>query len=102
MPNGNWIETLHQMICRLYREWGGDCNALPPAMSDQIKSLWDEYNLHGAPSVPTQDLKAAYLALLGDVDEHLDLPENSLNVADDASLRLLTDTLAADLGETPD
>ena len=37
MPPPTWIEQLKDYLCRIYREWGGDCASLPFPVSDQIR-----------------------------------------------------------------
>ena len=34
-----WIEKLKELLCRLYREWGGDCANLPFDSDDSMSAL---------------------------------------------------------------
>jgi hypothetical protein len=97
MPEGNWIQELRDMLCRLYEEWGGDCDYLPIPITDQIAEQWNQYKAEGAPDLPTQAARTVYLQLLTDIDAHLDQEGNTLSPADDTSLRNLTAQLRSDV-----
>jgi hypothetical protein len=97
-PEPQWLILLRELICRIYKEWGGDCNNLPQGIPGQIKTLVDTYAAQGPPDLPSESAVTAYLALLDETEAHLNLPQNTLAAEDDAALRQLIADLRNDLG----
>jgi hypothetical protein len=97
MPVPDWLKKLQEMLCRIYEEWGGNCADLPFSVPAQILVLADEYKEQGDPQFGSQTDLLDFLQLLSDTVAHLDLPGNSLEPADDLSLRTLIACLQTDL-----
>jgi hypothetical protein len=97
MP-GNWLEELKVFLCRIYREWGGDCAGLPISVPAQITVLENEYQQDGPPTFPDQAAADAFLQLLTDTENHLASSDDSLTQEDRRRLTTLIDALQEDLG----
>lgn len=96
----NWIDLLRQYICQIYEEWGGNCADLGLVPVAWIDALAGEYKENGAPKFPSQDDLDRFLGELTQLETHLDLDDNSLEAAENASLRTLIASLRSDLGVT--
>jgi hypothetical protein len=94
MP-ADWLADLREYLCRIYKEWGGDCATLPFMVEPRVAALWDCFNAKGVPALADQNKRDAYRKLLVDTRDCLDRPENTLETAVDSSLRSLLDTLLA-------
>jgi hypothetical protein len=80
---------LKELLCRLYKEWGGDCANLPPDIRNTIAVLTDCYTKYGNPRPSDPTGAADFDALLAQILAHLDLSADTLDPTDDAALRAL-------------
>lgn len=98
MPDSDiaWRNWLLHLLCRMYREWGGDCAdlGLPPEAIPKLAVLYAE---NGAPQFDEDSEIATYLDVLSAVTAHLDLADNNLDDSLDKSLRLTVGALQSDL-----
>lgn len=88
-----WLAMLKEFLCRIYREWGGDCGELATDISERIVAVVTTYNDRGAPEFPSEKARSDYLELLTELEGHLDQAGNSLSTEDDASVRALISNL---------
>jgi hypothetical protein len=99
----HWTDMLIDLICRLLKVVGGDCDQLeegagqptPVAIIDEIERRYDPDN---PPQPADNTQKAEWCTLFADIETHLDLPENDLPPASDATLRQIVDSLQGDVG----
>lgn len=94
-PEQSWEDRFWQLICDIYRVFGGDCDDLPrpPSMRQTIDLVVARYADDGNPTFDTEAERAAFLVTLDEMDAHLALPGNSLT---QESTEIVT-TLVADL-----
>ena len=92
-----WLAALKDLLCQIYREWGGDCSELTADISGQIETLENTYVKEGAPSFPTSKDRTDFLNLLTALETQLNLPANCLSSSDDAALRTFISDLRNDI-----
>ena len=96
--SSNWVQELWDILCQMYRAWGGDCKDLGPAPTNWVDTVRGAYQSYGAPNFTDGASKIAFLDLLTTLQSLLGEPDNSLGPADtDRLLNLITD-LRNDLG----
>jgi hypothetical protein len=86
-PVDPWLDKLKELLCRLYKEWGGDCANLPPDIRSTIAVLEECYAKFGNPRPDDPAGAAEFDALLAELEAHLNLSGNTLDPVDDAALR---------------
>jgi hypothetical protein len=95
MPS-SWVDWLMELLCRIYKEWGGNCADLGLTPTDAIKQSLDTFNNNGLPSFPDPAKEEEFFNTVDAIEAHLDLPDNSLTTEDDEKLRqLIADMRAA-------
>ena len=97
----SWIDQFRELLCQMYREWGGDCDDLGLNATAWIDTLQGEYDTKGAPTFQSETERQAYLGLLNTTEAHLNASGNSLNAADNAQIRTLISNLRADVQSQP-
>jgi hypothetical protein len=97
MPDPLWLIAFKVLLCRMYREWGGDCNSLPQEVTGQVATLVSVYQSSGDPPLANGAAVQAFLGLLTDVEDALNQPGNTLGADDDAAMRTLIADLRTDL-----
>lgn len=102
MPSstGNpWLDWLLELLCKTYKEWGGDCQVdFPEAPSGWVSKVTAAYSQNGAPTFTDPLKKQQFLDLLDALEAHLKLSTNSLSSADTNALLALIAGLRNDLG----
>ena len=96
-----WIEILRELLCRIYQQWGGNCDDLGQTESAWVATVCNEYEQEGLPAFANQQERDDYIQLLTDLENHLNENANTLSSGDDADLRQLIADLRADLGIGP-
>jgi hypothetical protein len=82
----SWIETLLQLLCAIYQEWGGDCKELFDTPAAAPGTVVGSFNHNGAPSFANPQDKATFLANLDDLETLLASSNNSLPTEDTVAL----------------
>jgi hypothetical protein len=83
----NWRQWLLELLCRLYKEWGGtDCDDFNQDPYQAISVLVAKYQNDGPPE-PADPVK--YHQLLDAIDAHLASPDNDLSPQANATLKQL-------------
>lgn len=76
-------QILWDLICRLYRLYGGDCANLPKLPDhppvELVQFIWDQYTNNGAPPVANADVLQELLDLLTELENFLNSSQNPLN-----------------------
>jgi hypothetical protein len=99
MVSGSWIEDLLEILCKLYKFWGGkDCSVFGGDPHTAVTVMVGTYAKDGAPVFATPAAKADFLALLDALEALLALPGNSLSGADNLALITLIADLRKDIG----
>src|SRR5690348_16430269 len=81
-----WVQQLWDVLCKMYRAWGGDCRDLGPNPSDWVNADEGAYGTKGAPEFPGSAAKQAFLELLTTLETLLDEPDNTLGPTDTSRL----------------
>jgi hypothetical protein len=92
-----WLAALKDLLCRIYREWGGDCKDLPEGASAQIADVVELYDTNGTPTFATSKARAEFLDAVTALEDHLDLPANCLSTGDETAARALITNLRNDI-----
>jgi hypothetical protein len=98
MGTGSWIDDLLDVLCKIYKSFGGDCSDFEGDPHKAVTLVVDAYHTQGAPVFKTPQEKAAFLALLDELEALLAMPANSLAPADTLSLTVLIAELRKDIG----
>jgi hypothetical protein len=87
-PGQDWIDELWDIICEVYKLWGGDCRNLPPRSKpkDVVAYMWNVLNTQGPPDVSDPAARARLFGLLERLEKHLANPDNSLEPQTNQSL----------------
>ena len=88
MANDVWLKDLWDLICELYKMWGGDCKDLPPRPQTQalVAYMWGVFNSLGPPDVSGPGQQARLMKLLSDLEKLLEEPDKDIDAATEASL----------------
>lgn len=91
-PLDDWMKELWDYICELYKLWGGDCKELPPRpkAKELVDSIWSLFGTFGAPDTSKPGELDHLLAVLKDIDGHLEDEDNGLDPDVNESLLDLT------------
>lgn len=96
-----WLDWLRELLCKIYKEWGGDCDTdFPQAASGWVAKVTSAYSQNGAPTFADPLKRQQFLDLLDALDAHLKLAGNSLSSADTNALLAMIAGLRSDLGAT--
>lgn len=94
-----WLDWLRELLCKIYKEWGGDCDVdFPQAASGWVTKVAAAYSQNGAPTFTDPLKKQQFLDLLDALEAHLKLPGNSLSSSDTNTLIAMIAGLRSDLG----
>lgn len=89
---------MRELLCRIYKEWGGDCATdFPQASSGWVAKVTGAYSTNGAPTFSDPLKKQQFLDHLDALESHLKLGENSLSSADTNALFSMIEGLRNDL-----
>lgn len=86
MTPAGWLEQLRDLLCRIYREWGGDCAELGITPTEWVDTVVETYDTQGAPQFDDGFEYQKFMKTLTELELHLGLPENSLPPEDTARL----------------
>lgn len=91
-----WAEWLIELLCRLYRQYGGDCQAefgMPPSQartaSNLVQLLAAAQSQRGSFTIADPAEREEFLKVVNALTDHLALPDNTLNASDQSSLDVL-------------
>jgi hypothetical protein len=98
MPTPTWTDWLLELLCRLYKAWGGDCRDFNGSPATAITLLQGAYGQNGLPNFPTQKDRDDFINTLDALEAHLALSGNTLTSGQNASLNQLIADLRKDLG----
>jgi len=93
-----WRDILLEMLCRLYKDMGGDCADLG---IEPLKVIQESYDADGLPKFPTQADRDAFVSLIAELQAHLADPGNDLSAADNAKANALVAQIENDLSNGP-
>lgn len=94
-----WLDHLLDLVCRLLKVLDGDCADLQDGSAENVIDQIDQrYDPDNPPQPADNQQQAEWCTLCTDTTAHLDLPENSLPPASDATLRGVVTSLQSDLG----
>ncbi len=97
-PGDPWLDWLRELLCRIYKQWGGDCaTEFPEAPSGWVAKVTQAYSSNGAPTFSDPLLKQQFLDTLDALESHLKLAANSLSTADTNALFSMIEGLRNDL-----
>lgn len=93
------IDELKELLCELYKLWGGDCADLVWADNgvSASQTILSAYQQHGAPSFGTPAQRTAFLSMLDQIDALLDDPGSTLEASATATLQAVVNALHDDL-----
>lgn len=104
MPNANptdpdqapdWKLWLWELLCRVYRVYGGNCDDLPrpkaPATAAEV--IQEIFDGQGLPTFATPAARDEFIAILNAIDAHLALADNDLSPDDEGIIQDLLDSL---------
>ena len=89
MTVAEWLQKLLDLLCELYKRWGGKCEDLETDPADRVMQLNSHYQTEGPP--PTSEHPKT-IEVLDALDAHLADPANSLN---QNTIDVLKDLIAA-------
>lgn len=92
-----WYVVLQELMCRLYKAFGGDCADLDwgdggPVALQTVRSAFEEV---GPPIFESQDKADAFFSNLEAIDAHLGSPEITISQELAAEFRDLIDDIRA-------
>lgn len=76
MTTAEWLQLLLELLCKLYKKWGGKCEDLATDPADRAKQLDTHNETNGPPPVAEHE---DTLKILDDLELHLANPANSLD-----------------------
>ena len=97
MGKSSWIDDLLELLCRIYKAWGGDCSDFEGDAHKAVVKLVGVYSTLGAPTFTSPAARLDFLKQLDGLAAHLDLAENSLEPSDTIALLGLIENLRKDL-----
>jgi hypothetical protein len=92
-----WYVVLQELMCRLYKTFGGDCADLDwgdggPVALETVRSAFEE---QGAPVSASQQQADTFFSNLEAIDAHLGSPEITISQGLAAEFRALIDDIRA-------
>lgn len=94
-PFEQWFR---EILCRMYRAWGGDCNEMGNSPSSWVETVLAVYAAAGVPTFPDQETQDRFLLDLEELKAGLDDPGNTLAEAETVQLIAMIASLEAALG----
>jgi hypothetical protein len=94
----SWIDDVMDLLCRIYRDLGGDCKDLYDHPSGAPTRVVAAYNTKGAPTFPNPADLATFLANLDALEQALLSDINTLSGTDTEALLSMIESLRKDLG----
>lgn len=92
----NWLQALREIICRIYEEWGGDCEALGQLPWSWIETVEEVYQQQGIGGIPA-DRRDELAGMLDELEAHLGMTDNALSEGENQSLANLIASIRKDL-----
>jgi hypothetical protein len=89
----SWIDHLLQILCELYREWGGNCEDLGTDPSRAAEIVLSTFNNNGPPKLTKQSDIDDLLEYLADLNACLNDPDNTLPSGVTAQLKSMIETI---------
>lgn len=93
----SWLQTLRDLLCDLYEQWGGNCAELGEGAIAWISTVCGTYSAQGAPTFGSSQEKLAFLGTLSTLETHLESPRNTLSSGETTQLTDLIVNLRNDL-----
>jgi hypothetical protein len=92
-----WDHWFDQILCKLFRQFGGSCEELPEKPDDKARAVDEAYREGGPPEFSGPEKKAEFLADLTELEQGLAQPECSLSPECRELLTVMISDLRAEL-----
>lgn len=83
----SWDAWLEHLLCKLFLGLGRNCTGLAGPIPEAVTTFHSAALAEGRPDFPNPADAAEFDAWLDALETHLDLPDNTLTVAQDTLLR---------------
>ncbi len=92
----SWIDDVMDLLCRLYKDLGGDCKDLYSNPSQAPSKVVSLYGTNGPPTFPNSQARLDFLANLDGIEKQLQSGSNSFSDDDNSALNALIADLRKD------
>jgi hypothetical protein len=94
----SWIDDVMELLCRIYKDLGGDCKDLYALPAGAPAKVVQQYQTNGAPSFTDPADLANFLDNLSDLEKALASELNTFSDTDTEALLDMIASLRKDLG----
>ncbi|HZW08663.1 MAG TPA: hypothetical protein VFF69_02060 [Phycisphaerales bacterium] len=91
-----WYRVFQELMCQLYKAFGGDCSELDwsaGAAPMSLQTIRNEFEAQGPPTFETQEEADRFLSTLESIEAHLGSPEATIQAELAADVRALIDEI---------